>query len=115
MRDLQASPQPAAVADFGASLREMLHRDRDMFDVVAAVVRLTEGGRRVGVGGCGPDIFEVARVDADVCTQQTFFANAEVATPWLERHPGGRVMPVADFDAWWRRLRDGDPSRHPDR
>jgi alkylmercury lyase len=120
------------------------------------------GDRRIGAGGCGPDIFEVAhaleepmrvetscpvtgtsisvqltpngvraveppdavvavldlrtvaeaahltdaaRVDAEVCTQQTFFANAEVAQGWLDRHPGGRVIPVAAFDQWWRQLR----------
>lgn len=229
MKDLQDSPHPVVddadefEADFTASWREMFRRERGMFDAIAAVIRLTDGGahpvgiaevstavdqpvdqvrrlveradaglpslrtghtgdrvwldfattqtprfwyqigdRRIGVGGCGPDIFEVARalnqpmrveaacpvtgttisvsfgpdsvydvrpadtvvavihlgtvpeaaeladaarVDADVCTQQTFFANAEVAAPWLERHPGGRVIPVAEFDQWWRRLR----------
>lgn len=209
--------------DFDAAWRQMLVRQRDMLDVVAAVVRLTAGGahpvkiarlaaavgrpvdqvrwlvdqadaglpslrtghtsdeawldfattdtprfwyeigdRRIGVGGCGPDIFEVAhaldgpmrvetscpatgvsisveltpegvravhppdavvavldlgtvaeaarltdaaRVDAEVCTQQTFFANPDVAKGWLDRHPGGRVIPVAAFDQWWRHLR----------
>lgn len=210
---------------FDASWREMLLRQGDLLDVVAAVIRLTGGGahpvrigalsaavdrpvdeirrlveqadaglrslrtghdgdrvwldlasadrarfwyeigdRRIGVGGCGPDIFEVARaldgpmrvaatcpitgaavsldfarhgvrtvrpadtvvaavhlgtvaeaavladaarVDADVCTQQTFFANRQVARAWLDRHPGGRVFAVADFDEWWRHLRRG--------
>lgn len=47
MKGLQASPPPAGgVDDFDASWREMLHRDRAMFDVVAAVVRLTQGGAR---------------------------------------------------------------------
>jgi alkylmercury lyase len=208
---------------FDAGWQEMLVRQRDMFDVVAAVVRLTAGGahsvkidgvaaavgrpvdevrwlvdqadvglpslrtghtgdevwldfatsemprfwyeigdRRIGAGGCGPDIFEVAhaleqpmrvetscpvtgtsisvqfnpdgvqavdppdavvavvdlrtvaeaalltdaaRVDAEVCTQQTFFASAAAARGWLDRHPGGRVIPVAAFDRWWRQLR----------
>jgi alkylmercury lyase len=120
------------------------------------------GDRRIGVGGCGPDIFEVAhaleqpmrvetscpvtgssisveltpdgvqavhppdavvavldlrtvaeaaqltdaaRVDADVCTQQTFFANPDAAQGWLDRHLGGRIIPVATFDRWWRQLR----------
>ncbi|MGH9212391.1 MAG: organomercurial lyase [Acidimicrobiales bacterium] len=209
--------------EFDAAWQQMLARQRDMLDVVAAVVRLTAGGahpvkvarlaaavgrpvdqvrqlvdqadaglpslstghtsdevwldfatsgtprfryeigdRRIGVGGCGPDIFEVAqaleqpmrvdtscpitgtaisveltpdgvgavhpsdavvavldlntvaetaqltdaaRVDAEVCTQQTFFANPDVAQGWLDRHPGGRVIPVAAFDQWWRHLR----------
>jgi alkylmercury lyase len=209
--------------DLDATWQQMLVRQRDMLDVVAAVVRLTAGGaqpveiarlaaavgrpvdqvrrlvdeadaglpslstghtsdevwldfattdtprfwyeigdRRIGVGGCGPDIFEVAqaleepmrvetscpvtgaaisveltpdgvqavypsdtvvavldlgtvaeaakladaaRVDAEVCTQQTFFANPDAAQGWLDQHPGGRVVPVAAFDQWWRNLR----------
>lgn len=119
------------------------------------------GDRRIGVAGCGPDIFWTAqalevpmraeaicpvtgttirvdfapdgvrgvqpidavvaaihpgtvpeaaqltdrvRVDADVCTQQTFFANGAAAQPWLERHPGGRVLPVTEFDRWFRHI-----------
>lgn len=124
------------------------------------------GDRRIGVGGCAPDIFGVARaltvpmraeatcpvtgiaiavdftpqgvravdpstavvavmdlnsvpeaahltdsarVDADVCTQQVFFANAEAAGSWLERHPRGRVMLVPDYARWSQRLRTGAP------
>jgi alkylmercury lyase len=120
------------------------------------------GERRIGVGGCAPDIFGVAsalaepmraeatcpvtgiaivveftpdgvrtvqptdavvaainpatvpeaaelvdsaKVDADVCTQQVFFANAAAAEPWLTRHPGGRVLPVTAFDQWLRSMR----------
>jgi alkylmercury lyase len=222
--------------DFDAAWRHMLARQRDMLDVVAAVVRLTAGGshpvktarlatavgrpvdqvrqlvdqadaglpslstghnsdevwldfattdtprfwyeigdRRIGVGGCGPDIFEVAqalegpmrvetscpvtgtsisieltpdgvqavhpsdavvavidlrtvaeaaqltdaaRVDAEVCTQQTFFAHPDAAKGWLDQHPGGRVIPVAAFDQWWRHLRSSTAeaaASHPGR
>lgn len=44
------------------------------------------------------------RVDAEVCVQQTFFANAEAAQSWLDRHPGGRIMPVIAFDQWLRHI-----------
>lgn len=75
-------------------------RDVQPADTVVAAVHL-------GTVAEAAELTDAARVDADVCTQQTFFANAEVAAPWLERHPGGRVLSVADFDAWWRRLRTG--------
>lgn len=122
------------------------------------------GDRRIGVAGCAPDIFGVARalnapmraeatcpatgtwitvdftpdgvqavdpsdavvavmdlntvpeaaklvdsatVDAEVCTQQVFFANADAATAWLDRNPRGRVMPITAFNQWSRRLRSG--------
>lgn len=67
-------------------------------DTVVAVVDLTSV----------PDaakLADAARVDADVCTQQTFFANADAARSWLHAHPGGRVIAVADFDRWIRDVR----------
>jgi hypothetical protein len=41
--------------------------------------------------------------DADVCSQQSFFASAEAAGSWLASHPGGRIYPVAAFFEWFRR------------
>lgn len=67
-------------------------------DTVVAVVDLTTTPEAATLA-------DAARVDADVCTQQTFFANADAAQPWLEKHPGGRVIAVAEFDRWIRDLR----------
>jgi alkylmercury lyase len=44
------------------------------------------------------------QVDADVCAHQPFFASVEAATAWLAQHPGGRIFPVREFFAWWRRF-----------
>lgn len=41
--------------------------------------------------------------DANVCSQQPFFASAEVAANWLAAHPGGRIYPVATFFEWLQR------------
>ena len=41
--------------------------------------------------------------DADVCSQQSFFASAEAAASWLASHPGGRIYLVAAFFEWFRR------------
>ncbi|MBO1266671.1 hypothetical protein J1902_01520 [Arthrobacter sp. PO-11] len=30
------------------------------------------------------------------CNQVLFFASAEAAQPWLDTHPGGSVVPVAE-------------------
>jgi alkylmercury lyase len=44
------------------------------------------------------------QADADVCAQQPFFASAEAAADWQAQHPGGRIFPVREFFAWWRRF-----------
>jgi len=49
------------------------------------------------------EMSNVEDADADVCSQQPFFASAEAATSWLAAHPGGRIYPVAEFFAWFRR------------
>lgn len=54
---------------------------------------------------------DATRVDADVCTQQSFFADEVAAQSWLERHPGGRVFPVTEFDTWFREISAPNPSR----
>lgn len=51
------------------------------------------------------------RVDADVCTQQTFFANPEAAQHWLETHPGGRTFGVAEFETWFRNISTVAPAQ----
>jgi alkylmercury lyase len=40
--------------------------------------------------------------DANVCSQQSFFASAGAAANWLNAHPGGRVYPVAAAFEWFR-------------
>ena len=45
----------------------------------------------------------VETADADVCSEQPFFASAEAAASWLAAHPGGRIYPVAEFFNWFRR------------
>lgn len=40
--------------------------------------------------------------DANVCSQQSFFASAAAAANWLASHPGGRMYPVAAFFAWFQ-------------
>jgi alkylmercury lyase len=44
------------------------------------------------------------RADVDVCSQQPFFASAEAAAEWQAQHPGGRIFPISEFVAWWRRF-----------
>jgi len=44
------------------------------------------------------------QVDADVCAHQPFFASVEAAADWQAQHPGGRIFPVSEFFAWWRRF-----------
>jgi Alkylmercury lyase len=50
--------------------------------------------------------FGLDRIDADVCTQQPFFASAQAASGWLADHPNGRLIPVRSFHAEARRLVD---------
>lgn len=40
----------------------------------------------------GPD-----RTDAEICSQQPFFASPEAAANWVATHPEGRLVPVHDF------------------
>jgi alkylmercury lyase len=44
------------------------------------------------------------QADADICSQQLFFASADAAANWLAQHPGGRIFPISEFVAWWRRF-----------
>jgi len=44
----------------------------------------------------------VEDADANVCSQQPFFASAGAAANWLTAHPGGRVYPVAAAFEWFR-------------
>jgi len=44
------------------------------------------------------------QADVDVCAHQPFFASAEAAAEWQAQHPGGRIFPVSEFVAWWRRF-----------
>ncbi len=44
------------------------------------------------------------QAEADVCSQQPFFASAEAATNWQAQHPDGRIFPVWEFFVWWRRF-----------
>jgi alkylmercury lyase len=44
------------------------------------------------------------QADADICSQQPFFASAEAAADWLALHPQGRIFPVREFFVWWRRF-----------
>jgi hypothetical protein len=44
------------------------------------------------------------QAEADVCSQQPFFASAEAAADWRAQHPGGRIFPVWEFFVWWRRF-----------
>jgi alkylmercury lyase len=48
----------------------------------------------------------LARIDADVCAQQPFFASPQAASRWLVDHPQGRLIPVRSFHAEARRLVD---------
>jgi len=43
--------------------------------------------------------------EADVCSQQPFFASAEAAADWQTQHPAGHIFPVREFFVWWRRFR----------
>jgi pyruvate/2-oxoglutarate dehydrogenase complex dihydrolipoamide dehydrogenase (E3) component len=45
----------------------------------------------------------VEDANTNVCSQQSFFASAEAAASWLTTHPGGRIYPVAESFAWFRR------------
>lgn len=47
----------------------------------------------------GPD-----HTDAEVCSQQPFFASPEAAAGWVAAHPEGRLVPVRDFHAEARRM-----------
>ncbi len=48
--------------------------------------------------GCAPGLF----LYAEVCTHQPFYASAEAAQPWLDAHPGGRVVTVDEmFERSW--------------
>ena len=42
--------------------------------------------------------------EADVCSQQPFFASAEAAADWQAQHPAGHIFPVREFFVWWRRF-----------
>jgi len=44
------------------------------------------------------------QADADICSQQPFFASAEAAAHWQAQHRGGRIFPVRQFFVWWRRF-----------
>ncbi len=44
------------------------------------------------------------QADVDVCAHQPFFASAEAAAEWQAQHPGGRIYPISEFVAWWRRF-----------
>lgn len=50
------------------------------------------------------ELTDADRVDADICQLGRLYASAEVARPWLDHNPGGRIIPVAAFDRWWRDL-----------
>jgi hypothetical protein len=39
-----------------------------------------------------------------ICSQQNFYTSREVATKWLARHPGGRLVPVKEFLTWTQRI-----------
>lgn len=63
-----------------------------------------------GVTGLDPQSAVVSLVDpADLtsvrsafCNQVHFFASTEAAQPWLDRHPGAAVVPVADaYELAW--------------
>jgi alkylmercury lyase len=41
------------------------------------------------------------------CDRQNFFASPQAAGDWLDEHPGGFVLPVADAHALLMHLRDG--------
>lgn len=47
----------------------------------------------------GPD-----HTDAEMCSQQPFFASTEAAAAWKATHPDVRLIPVRDFHAEARRL-----------
>jgi alkylmercury lyase len=49
------------------------------------------------------EMSNVEAADADVCSEQPFFASAEAAASWVAGHPGGRLYPVAEFFTWFRR------------
>lgn len=44
--------------------------------------------------------------DAELCSQQPFFASADAAAEWTATHPDGRLIPVRDFHDEARRLVD---------
>ena len=44
------------------------------------------------------------QAEADVCSQQPFFASTEAAADWQSQHPAGRIFPVREFFVWWRRF-----------
>jgi alkylmercury lyase len=49
------------------------------------------------------EMSNVETADADVCSEQPFFASAEAAASWLAAHPGGRIYSVAEFFTWFHR------------
>lgn len=44
----------------------------------------------------GPQEMDVTRVRATTCNPGRFFATAQAAESWLDQHPAGAVLPVAD-------------------
>jgi alkylmercury lyase len=44
------------------------------------------------------------QAEADICSEQPFFASVEAAANWLAQHPQGRIFPVSEFFVWWRRF-----------
>ncbi|MFI0486750.1 organomercurial lyase [Actinomadura sp. 9N215] len=74
-------------------------------DPTGTVVALIDPAATPGTILTASEQLDPATVDRDACSQQPFFADADAAQPWCESHPTGRVLPVADLDAWWRRLR----------
>ena len=44
------------------------------------------------------------QAEADVCSQQPFFASAEAAADWQAQHPAGRIFPVRECFVWWGRF-----------
>ena len=44
------------------------------------------------------------QAEADVCSQQPFFASTEAAADWQSQHPAGRIFPVRESFVWWRRF-----------
>lgn len=51
-------------------------------------------------------------IDADICLHQPFFASADAAQAWLTAHPGGQVVPAAEFHRRWRDIIAQTPARH---
>ncbi|WP_395108297.1 organomercurial lyase [Actinomadura sp. SCN-SB] len=74
-------------------------------DPADTVVALIDPAATPGTILVASQQLDPAAVDRDACSQQPFFASAEASRAWRETHPTGRVLPVADLNAWWRRLR----------